>query len=443
MKRPSGLRCFLRSEDGGMTFLGLFMTVTLMVMAGLAIDTSRLQARAVQMQAAADSAAFAAMLARGFASERVSTAAAVSSAQANMPPSRFGRALAASDVVWGNWDPETQTFTPQAGASGAVRVTVRQSESSLNAVSTSFLTLVGLESFDATRVAVVMGENKACLIEGFVSNVSVDITSNNEFLPGFCMHSNGVIDIGSNGFFPRRASGCGSVRITAPRLSNIGYQSGNECLPEALGADQYALPLLTRLPEIIQSLRKGEAKFINPAITTNRTPTSLPSRQITKALDSGVYTYFGCSSNQTLDIGKNGALKLRNVVIVTDCQISLGSGTSVESSILATTNTQADSVNASNGARIGEYTPSDVCAPGGGSQVLTMGGIKFASDMGIYGGQFITLKDVNFTANGNGVRGISIVSAGEISGTANMVMASCGGRGMELNISVPYARLVL
>ena len=50
--------------------------------------------------------------------------------------------------------------------------------------------------------------------------------------------------------------------------------------------------------------------------------------------------------------------------------------------------------------------------------------------------------NINFSADGNGVQGASLVSGGRISGTSNMTMAHCDGRGMEQNFRMPYPRLV-
>ena len=86
---------------------------------------------------------------------------------------------------------------------------------------------------------------------------------------------------------------------------------------------------------------------------------------------------------------------------------------------------------------------NDGCAPGGGAQLLTMGGVEFAAAMEIYGGQVIAKGDITFTANAYGVQGASLISGGTLSGTSNMAMGFCGGGGMEDNFEAEYFRLAI
>ena len=112
-----------------------------------------------------------------------------------------------------------------------------------------------------------------------------------------------------------------------------------------------------------------------------------------------------------------------------------------ESSLLASTNTNQDrAIRGVQGVRIGV---ADGCNAGGGSQILTLGGVTFPSEMGMYGGQIVARGNVSFSASGEGVKGVSIVAGGTISGTSNMIMSSCRGSGMENNIMVPYTEMVL
>lgn len=46
-----------------------------------------------------------------------------------------------------------------------------------------------------------------------------------------------------------------------------------------------------------------------------------------------------------------------------------------------------------------------------------------------------------FAANGDGLRGTSIISGDTVSGTSNMQMGLCG-TGMEDNLSLDYFRMV-
>ncbi|MGR3594615.1 MAG: hypothetical protein ACU0B9_19920 [Limimaricola soesokkakensis] len=82
----------------------------------------------------------------------------------------------------------------------------------------------------------------------------------------------------------------------------------------------------------------------------------------------------------------------------------------------------------------------DNCQPGGGAQLLTLGGVTFSADLQMHGGQIIAKKDVSFTAGATGV-GLSIIAGGTIDGTSGMTMFACGERGMEGNFHIDHYRL--
>mgnify|MGYP000284703359 CR=1 FL=1 len=80
-------------------------------------------------------------------------------------------------------------------------------------------------------------------------------------------------------------------------------------------------------------------------------------------------------------------------------------------------------------------------AAGGGAQLVSLGGMNFASGVSINGGQLIALKEIAFAANGEGLHGTSIISGDTVSGTSNMRMGLCR-TGMEGNLSLDYFRMV-
>ena len=82
------------------------------------------------------------------------------------------------------------------------------------------------------------------------------------------------------------------------------------------------------------------------------------------------------------------------------------------------------------------------CAAGRGSQFLTAGGAKFPANLNAEGGQIISGGGVSFTGNAGAIAGLSIIAGGTISVTSNMVMAPCGGTGVNTNIRIPIGRMV-
>jgi hypothetical protein len=153
------------------------------------------------------------------------------------------------------------------------------------------------------------------------------------------------------------------------------------------------------------------------------------------ALRANAVNYAYCSStSMQLQIRQ----VLSNMVLITNCQVSFGSGGALEGGLIATLHTGASSISGSSDSRIGRI---DNCAAGGGAQLVSLGGMNFASGVSIHGGQLIALREIEFAANGDGLRGTSIISGDTVSGTSNMSMGLCG-TGMGANLSLPYFRMV-
>ncbi len=109
----------------------------------------------------------------------------------------------------------------------------------------------------------------------------------------------------------------------------------------------------------------------------------------------------------------------------------------LEDVVAATTPTNAKSVTAAAGPQVGR---DENCAPDGGSQILTLGGIDIPADLKVFGGQMIAMKDIEFAANANGIAGASFISGARISGTWNRTMGFCG-TGWERNFEAKYFHL--
>ena len=121
-------------------------------------------------------------------------------------------------------------------------------------------------------------------------------------------------------------------------------------------------------------------------------------------------------------------------VLVTTCPVNFSNGTILDGVILAT---EGD-VDASH-VQIGL---DDNCAPGGGAQIWTYGSVKTASDLSGYGAQILALGDIQFTANADGIEGVSFIAGGRIDGTSNSNMGFCDNTGTENFQRASYFRMV-
>ncbi len=141
------------SERGAVLVFVSFSLVALLGMAALALDAGQLYWVRRELQNTADAAVLAA--AELLPSTGSARSAALQYADLNRPGS-----LAGSDIVFGNWDPDSSTFTPNGSPTNAVEVTTRET------VDNFFARILGVNTSDVTAVAIAMQANSIIDFEG-------------------------------------------------------------------------------------------------------------------------------------------------------------------------------------------------------------------------------------------------------------------------------------
>ena len=423
---------FIRDEAGSISIMAVTWIPVTLAIGGLALDTSNAMRVSTQLQAVADAGAHAALYARDREDQATARAAARSIVEASLPPAAHGNTLRDSDIVFGTWDPETETFTPDEASRTAVQLDLSRVSGRGNAVGTWLLGFVGRDSWDVSRVAIFETWRPACLREGFVAEGVVDLRSNNEFYNGFCVHSNAHVELQQNNYFED------GVVVSMPDSGTVvipasGFDK-NEGLEDALRDGSYNIRILGRLDELISEVGSYASEAMPDYISASGEVAIDPQNATAADFVQGRIHRADCGGSGRLTLPGE---TLSNVVIVTDCEVKFSNGAALENSVLATTSTAAKSITAPNGLRLGA---DDNCAEDGGAQILTMGGVDVASGIEFYGGQIVAAADIEFTANADGIEGASLVAGGGISGTSNMTMGFCGS-GMEDNFEVDYFRL--
>ncbi|HQU66696.1 MAG TPA: pilus assembly protein TadG-related protein [Albidovulum sp.] len=439
------IREFSRDSEGAMGVWGLILFFTICVIVGLSMDVSNAFKVRSEMQVAADAAAHAALVTRvKFGREQaIQKALAVANTNLSTQKGSTG-AIKASDIVFGKWDKDKKVFTPDPNSISAVMVNARRNSSRANGVETFLLSSVGLKSWDVSTNSVMETYRPGCLTEGFVAENMVDIQSNNGFEAGFCIHSNGTISINQNNTFD-----AGTI-VSLPDTDNLqiaasGFVKNNGLL-EALRESFYKIRVLNRITDIITALKAGDLntlkqmKAADPGSAMNYitagAPISVNTCNLTMSnLTQGRIHIVYCGST----LKPSGAFA--KVAIVTSAPVQFSSGTSFEDAVIATSSTDAQSFKGPSGQNNKiTFGANDGCTEGGGVQLVTLGGAKFAAGLNMYGSQILAAQTINFAANADGVEGVSLVSADTVSGTSNMKMGYCG-KGMDANFEVDYYRL--
>lgn len=441
-RRP--LSRFLRREDGALTAFGLFLTIAMVCVGGLGMDYANAVMVRTHLQIAADAAAHAALVAREYKSESEAKDIALAVARTALPESKFGDTIREGDIMFGTWDSANQVFTPSPGSDDAVLVNTQRLASRSNGVATYFFRFIGLYNLDVVSQSVFETYYPTCFREGFVAQNTVDVQSNNTYGNGFCIHSNDHVEVNNgNAFLP-------GVIVSMPDSRDLVLPTGgfdsNPGLETALRDGSYRLRVLQRVNDIINGVDDPNSDYFrDDYVTWNGSDASTIQRVIldrknkldnTHWVSGAIHEVYCNAPNQKVMVPANEILT--KGVLITDCKIEFGANAEIRDLIIVNTSTAEDSFSAAAGFTIGL---DDGCAPGGGAQLITLGGMSFPSALQIYGGQLIAVKTIDFAARADGIEGVSMVSGDRIDGTSLMDMGFCGGAGLENNFMAEYFRL--
>ncbi|MEW9921043.1 Tad domain-containing protein [Marimonas sp. MJW-29] len=440
-------------EDGSATILSLFFLLICLVMGGIAIDFNKAMSERTRLQVAADAAAHAALYTRETKTTGEARQVALDTVASMLPENKFGRsALTSADIIFGKWDPETQTFTANEGSRSAVKVSAQMVEDRNNASRNILLRMIGFDTFNIGVDSIYTTYYPGCFTEGFVSEQIVDIQSNNSFTDGFCIHSNTYVSLNQNNYFEP-----GTV-VSMPNINDLDIpESGfklNEGLGTALREGKYRMRLLSKLPGIIDSFWGAEQDHLPPyvdhgyayniefdqfpGLPLNEEP---PKKKYTMSVIP--YHFAPNAVNRKYCFGKSSitleAGLYSSFLLITDCKVNFANGVVLEDVVIATTSEDISSFYSGQGLQLGR---DDNCAEGGGVTLMTLGGFKAAASLSAFNAQILAMKDIEFAAKADGVVGASFVSNGRIDGTSNMSMGYCKNRGMENAFRAPYFRMV-
>lgn len=290
---------FIGSESGAASVLSLFLIFSLTMIAGFAIDVQNVMTARTKLQASVDSAAHAALLSRETMTREQAAQVAVNVANSNMPPNFYGDAVTVDDVIFGDWDPVSHTFTPNVNSRSAVIVTASRLEERENPIPTFLLGLVGFDQWQLVQSSVFTTYYPTCLREGFVANGVVDLQSNNNYTNGFCIHSNSYVSLNSNNTF-EPGTIVSMSDLDDLELPNSGYKT-NVGLEQALREGSWNIRIVSRIAPLIAKL-----EALDPTVTPkyiSGTFKTLPDNKVSddELLDGFAYRYTcGSGGNQTL-----------------------------------------------------------------------------------------------------------------------------------------------
>ncbi|WP_325063167.1 TadE/TadG family type IV pilus assembly protein [Halovulum marinum] len=474
---------FWRAQGGAATVWSIFWSVMFLIIAGLVIDTASAYRMKRVLQVTADASALAGAMAHNdpevyetYAGQPADSATATArgeevaiSVAGRMMGPRNGTVLTESDVRFGSWSDQIG-FTE--GWGNHVQVITRRDRINDNSLPTMLLDAFGgLRAWDIATRAVAGPNEPPCARDGIITADVVDMQSNNHMTNGICVHGEGGIELNQNNVFDPGVH----ISMPSPDLlvtpgGNVGNNSGlQEALVWASMEPTVARNIDSYLTEFRDIASRVQPDYIagNPdaeviALNENQfDPENL--------LPGRVYDITCTGGNMTLNLrgrsdgqasrgdrptnivftakggngggnggggngggnggGSGGLTVIENVVIVTNCDIRLSQDTVVRDAIIATSSTDDRSVTGSAGVKIGD--PDD-CAPGGGAQILTAGGMHFAAKMEFHGSQLASKGPIHLAAQVDGLSGTSIQSLGRVDLASNNKLGLCQGEADEV-----------
>ncbi len=422
-------REFSRDESGVVTVWSLGWATAFLLIGGLSIDAGNAWRTKEMLQATADAAALAGTIELDAMTDDDAREEAIRIADLNLGYT----VLIDADIVSGAWDVDTRTLDTAAVLKDAVQVTTRRSSATDNALPTFLLKLIGFSSWDVGARATAQRFIPGCIQSGLISRMRVEVSSNNEFLEGICLHGQTGVKISSNNYFEE------GVKVTMPDLSSLQIPNSgletNEGLEQALGEDWIDPKIVDHVSDIVTALKNPASSrqpdYINP---------SLPAISLTRSgfesatLIAGRVYKVNCTGGSAMNIKT-----VQNIVLSTNCKLSFNALSKVSNAILATSNTSTQSINGSGNSIVGA---DDNCAPGGGAQLITAGEVHFASGLKLSGSQIVAVGSVTIAAQNDGIEGASIQSAHDIKLTSLSSFGSCNTN-IDQILYEDYFRLVL
>jgi Flp pilus assembly protein TadG len=171
----SGLRRLIRAEAGSaMPFIGVSFPVILGAGA-IAVDLAHLSSIRGELQATADVSARAG--AWQLPDVNAAEERALDYAGRNMAASEHGDVLREPDITFGEWDPDTRTFTQTNMAPDAVRVVTRRAQANGNSVSLIFASIFGesIGNVSTEAIGALLANNQACVLALAGSGTGISI----------------------------------------------------------------------------------------------------------------------------------------------------------------------------------------------------------------------------------------------------------------------------
>ena len=422
------------SDEGGMvTHLALVVMLIVILFSGLSLDSNNAWREKLALQVAADSAAHAAALELPSTSKALD--AALELAQANLTSGSID-AINEDTIEFGTWDSEEKTFTVTPTNPNAVRVTASRANATSNPLPTFLLRYAGLASWNIEVQSIAFRSTQECTVADITTNGEFSMTSNNDFYGEYCVAAAGGVSLNTGNEFDD------DNRIYVESFNDIDWPSsvsmstvvgrGTEDSSAGLTYANIFREKAGISAPYVSDIETLADNYLNPYYDSQPDYINTSAAVIQIAAKDVKYTNFAPGRIYEVVCGGGNGNKAQfykdsqvsEVVIVSECKIQLGKGSSFEDVILVSRDTGNKSVYAAAKVRLGE---DDDCAAGGGVTIYAGGDFSSASKLESYGATISAAGDVQVAAKNNGIAGLTIYADGDVDFTAKAQFGTCSG----------------
>ncbi len=214
IQRQDWAKSFLRDQNGAIAAIAAVSLIVILGFGAFAIDMSYAYTTRNLLQVTASAAALAA--AQDLPNQSEATTTAMAYVEDNMPAANHGTVLVNSDVVFGNWDIATETWTPGDTPFNALEVTARRSTDNDNRLDLFLAPVLGLGFLDMAASAVAYAKAPTAWDVALVQDVTGTFIAEIDDAKDA---DQAMLDCVSNNFINARM-GLTTFSGTAPTLSN-------------------------------------------------------------------------------------------------------------------------------------------------------------------------------------------------------------------------------
>jgi len=358
----------------------------------------------------------------------------------NMNPAIHRNVLDADEVIFGNWNFDTQKFIPGTADPDAVRVITRRDDANNNPLATNFLRILGLwglpmDRWNISVEAVAVKFIPGCIRDGFVAQGEVFFTANNDFYRKICIHGqdDGVAGTNNNTYQPGVEISRGDEGIfdfpppamnKPDLLDAIGLGGVGDIMPaDVYDLDNIIAGMKARDPDYLPDFMVDIAEDGTRTALLGKNEVGYETVWPADLADLMPMTVYNINCNGQLKLGQGAVLA--QVVIITNCRIHAPQGVSARDVVLVSTYVGGKaSIHLAGQSELGY---DDGCDPGGGVAIYTPGNVMMAALGEWHGLRIVAGNDVRFAANNAAAYGIAVQAGGDIDFTATGDYGLCDG----------------